>query len=144
MNVLWRLDECQNILDSYFEVLWNNLHIIDNHHSIVDESGCTGEAQTNFDFNLHAPVRITQEDSVCRRRVCVVCRSNKLKTTSGGMIQSRWKCPTCRVALCRGNRNCYALYHASVFKLPLDHAVLLSKAHQPAPKISHNLSYHGI
>ena len=46
---------------------------------------------------------------------CVMCRHNKVKTASGWDIITMLKCDTCQVPLCKGNKNCFQMYHTMLF-----------------------------
>lgn len=57
-------------------------------------------------------------------RLCVLCKFYKRKTKSGWKAYSRFHCNTCQVNLCKGDRDCFKVYHVMLERGIIDLDVL--------------------
>lgn len=46
---------------------------------------------------------------------CVLCTSQKVKTSSGWYCYTRKRCSACKVPLCCNDRQCFDRYHSALF-----------------------------
>lgn len=47
-----------------------------------------------------------------RKKNCIYCQNQKVRTSSGRGVQTVWGCPTCKINLCKGL--CFAQFHHQV------------------------------
>lgn len=45
------------------------------------------------------------------RKNCAYCSFHKIKTRAGWRINTNYICEACNIPLCKGERNCFYLYH---------------------------------
>ena len=73
----------------------------------------SGDPMYQTDVAAHTPVQFTRQEAPCLKRTCVICRAGRVKTKSGGSVETRWKCLQCNVPLCRGIRDCFNIFHSA-------------------------------
>lgn len=85
----------------------------------------------------HRPTPITAADTASKRRPCVNCRINKVKTKSGWKVLTRYKCLGCNVPLCIDSRDCFLAFHRDIMSY---------RRHSPRhgePSMCVHCSFHG-
>lgn len=62
--------------------------------------------------NIHT--QITSQGYKLKK--CVYCAAHRVRSKSGYIVYCRFMCQACDVALCKGSRACFQLYHRELFQ----------------------------
>lgn len=70
--------------------------------------GPTAQSPLDTAFNTHTIVR----NDGNKPRLCFLCKIKNIKTKSGWKAYTRFHCKECEISLCKGERDCFMIYHS--------------------------------
>lgn len=73
----------------------------------------SGENATISDPKGGVHTQITSQGYKLKK--CVYCASHHVRSKSGYIVYCRFMCQQCDVALCKGTRSCFQMYHKELF-----------------------------